>query len=340
MTPPIRRLPLFLSLVIPLRNQAAEVESLLTQISSLLDGLVSDYEVVVVENASEDDTLRRLEMLTQRDGLPNLQVYALTQEVELDTAAWVGVENALGDFVAIFDPLSDEIAFLPDMLAQAVNGVAVVFARNTHPAPQSLAYRITYWVFNQLYRWSSGIHFAKDAPQYRLLSRSVVNQVLQHPQPALAYRHLPASRGFVRANLSYCAVPPLARRKNLVESLDRGARLLTSTTYVPMRLVTTLSLFGALANLLYSVYVVLIALFKTDVAPGWVSLSLQMSGMFFLISLVLLVLGEYVLNMVRMQNEGPPYQIGQEFNSARITRHEKLNLEEVSTHAVNPELIL
>lgn len=336
MTTPAQRLPLFLSLVIPLRNQAAEVEPLLRQVVSLLDGLVSDYEVVVVDNASEDDTLQRLAALTRPDGLPNLQVYALMQAAELDVAAWAGVENALGDFVVVFDPLSDDITFLPNMLEQAVQGADVVLARNTHPAPQSPAYRLTYWAFNQLYRWASGIHFAKDAPHYRLLSRSVVNRVLQHPQPALAYRHLPASSGFVRANLEYRAVPRVLRRKKLAESLDRGARLLTSTTHAPMRLVTTLSLFGALANLLYSVYVLLIAVFKTDVAPGWVSMSLQMSGMFFLISLVLLVLGEYVLNMVRMQNEGPLYQIGREFNSARITRHDKLNLEEVSPHAARP----
>jgi hypothetical protein len=33
--------------------------------------------------------------------------------------------------------------------------------------------------------------------------------------------------------------------------------------------------------------------------------------------------------MVSLSNEGPPYHIGQEFTSARMTRHEKLNLEEV-----------
>jgi hypothetical protein len=49
--------------------------------------------------------------------------------------------------------------------------------------------------------------------------------------------------------------------------------------------------------------------------------------MFFLISLVLLVLGEYILNMASLQNEGPLYHVGQEFTSARMTRREKLNIE-------------
>ena len=97
-----------------------------------------------------------------------------------------------------------------------------------------------------------------------------------------------------------------------------------------MRLVTSLSMFGAVANLIYSVYVVAIGLLKADVAPGWVSMSLQQSGMFFLISLVLLVLGEYILNMASLSNEGPLYHVGQEFTSARMTRREKLNIEEVA----------
>lgn len=50
----------------------------------------------------------------------------------------------------------------------------------------------------------------------------------------------------------------------------------------------------------------------------------------FLISLVLLVLGEYILNMASLSNEGPLYHVGQEFTSARMTRREKLNIEDVA----------
>ncbi len=151
----------------------------------------------------------------------------------------------------------------------------------------------------------------------------------------MTYRHLPATGGFARVRLNYSAAPKLTHTKRLGESIDRGMRLLVSTTRAPMRLVTSLSLFGAVANLVYSVYVVVVGFLKTDVAPGWISLSLQQSGMFFLISLVLLVLGEYILHMVSLSNEGPLYHVGQEFTSARMTRSEKLNIEEVSAKSIN-----
>jgi polyisoprenyl-phosphate glycosyltransferase len=320
--------PVFLSVAFVVRNQDANIERILRDAADCIGPLVSDYELIVVDNASDDESVTVLKNLTGENGLPNLQVYALTKEVDSETASWVGLENALGDFVAVIDPLAEDIAFLPQMLDKAVSGADVVFANNAQKPVQGLAYKVAYAAFYVLYKWFNGIDLAKDAPQYRILSKRVVNFILQHPQPAMTYRHLPATGGFSRANLDYDAPPRVASTKHLGNSIDRGVRLLVSTTRAPMRLVTSLSLFGAIANLVYSAYVVAIGFLKDDVAPGWISLSLQQSGMFFLISMVLLVLGEYILNMVSLSNEGPPYYVGQEFTSARVTRREKLNIEE------------
>lgn len=321
--------PLFLSIVCVVRNRSELLEKVLAEVAATSASLVADYDIVIVDNASGDDSVATLRRLTGEQGLPNLQVYALTKEVDADTASWVGLENALGDFVLVIDPLADDIRFLPSMLDQAVRGADVVFAANEQKLAQGMAYGIAFWAFNRLYQCFSGIHLEREAPQYRILSKRVVNFILQHPQPALTYRHLPATGGFNKINLSYSAQPRVSRTKHLGGSFDRGMRLLVSTSRAPMRMVTGLSLFGALANLVYSIYVVGIAIFKADVAPGWVSLSLQQSGMFFLISLVLLVLGEYILTMASLSNEGPLYHVAQEFTSARMTRREKLNVEEV-----------
>lgn len=322
--------PIFLSVVMVVRNQSGYIESTLAEAVETLSSQVSDFELIVVDNASEDDSVSVLKKLTGEQGLPNVQVYALTKAVDADTASWVGLENALGDFVAVVDPFSDDIGFLSEMLDKALEGADVVFANNRRRLAQGFAYSAAYSVFNRLYQWFNGIHLANEAPQYRVLSKRVVNFILQHPQPAMTYRHLPATGGFARANLDYSASPKLVQSKRLSDSIDRGMRMLVSTTRAPMRLVTSLSLFGAVANLIYSLYVLAIGFFKSDVAPGWVSLSLQQSGMFFLISLVLLVLGEYILHMASLSNEGPLYHVGQEFTSARMTRREKLNIEDVS----------
>ena len=320
--------PLFLSVVVVVRNQREALQAILSDAVRQLEPLVSDFELIVVDNASSDDSVAALRDLIGESGFPNVQVYALTQEVNADTAFWVGLENALGDFVAVLDPMADDLAFLPEMLERAVQGTDVVFANNRIKPAQSLSYRLAYGLFNRLYQGVSGIHLEREAPQFRLLSKRVVDFLLRHRQPAITYRLLPATAGFSRALLNYSASPRANHRKRLGDSFDRGMRMLVTTTRAPMRLVTTLSLFGAVANLAYSAYVVAVLLLKDDIAPGWVSLSLQQSGMFFLISLVLLVLGEYILNMASLSNEGPLYHVGQELTSARMTRRERLNVEE------------
>ncbi len=321
--------PVFLSLIITTRNEKDTLKKELEDISNSLKTLVDDYELIIIENASADRTISLLRDLTSPSGLPNLQVYALTKEVDRNAAAWAGIENALGDFVVVFNPAEDDLSVLPDMLEKAVSGSDVVFASNQLKPKQTIGYWLANGLFNFMYKQFNGIHLAKEAPEYRALSKRVINFILQHNQPATSYRHLPATAGFVKSYIEYQSDPKRRQTKKLSESIEKGIRLMVSTTRAPMRLVTVLSLFGAGANLIYSLYVVSIGLFAENVAPGWVSMSLQMSGMFFLISLVLLVLGEYILHMASLSNEGPQYHVGQEFTSAKMTRLEKLNLEEI-----------
>lgn len=326
----MKNFSMFLTLVLTAKNNESDIEGTLISAIKHLSALVSDYELVVVDNASSDNSVELLKSLTSADGLPNLQVYALTKEVDADTAAWVGLENALGDFVVVFDPAVDDLSVLPEMLEKAVSGSDVVFANNKVKPKQTIGYSIANGLFNFMYKRFNGINLAKEAPQYRVLSKRVINFILQHNQPAVSYRHLPASAGFIKSYIEYQAPQKNRQPKKLGESIEKGVRLMVSTTRAPMRLVTFLSLFGAAANLVYSLYVVLVGLFVENVAPGWVSMSLQMSGMFFLISLVLLVLGEYILHMASLTNEGPQYHVGQEFTSAKMTRLAKLNIEEAT----------
>lgn len=325
----MQTLPMFLSVVYVVKNQAADLEEIVRHAIGSLDAMVNDYELIIVDNGSDDDSISILRNLALIEQIPNLQVYALTKEVGTDIASWAGLENALGDFVAVVDPLADDISYLSVMLDKASSGADVVFAKNLITVKSAQTYRFASYMFNRLYKMFNGVDLAKDAPQFRVLSKRVINFILQHPQPAIMYRHLPATGGFVRVNLTYSGNEHTQNHKRLWESVDRGVRLLVSTTQAPMRLVTLISMFGAISNLLYSFYVVAVGMLKEDVAPGWLSLSLQQSGMFFLISIVLFVLGEYILHMAGLSNEGPMYHVGQEFTSTRIGHQNKLNIEEV-----------
>lgn len=323
------RLPVFLTIVCVVRDHATSLETWAEQLAAEVQPIVRDYDIVFIDNASEDDSLAVLQKMTGPGGCANIQVFGLAKKVDQDTAVCLGLESALGDYVAVIDPLSDDIKFLREMLCHAVLGTDVVFAKNSERAPQTFSYTFANALFNLLYKRLGGVDLNSEAPRYRILARKVVNFLLKHPRMPIMYRHLPVTAGFVRVNLTYARSLVHLPKKQIIDGIDRGMQMLVSSNRAPMRLVTGISLLGAYANLLYSLYVVAIALFKEDVAPGWVSMSLQQSGMFFLISLVLMVLGEYILTMVSLSGEGPTYRIAQEFTSMHMTRHNQLNVSSV-----------
>ena len=317
---------IFLSIVVVAENQRDVLEGVLAEASDVARTCATDHEIVIVDNGSTDDSVELLRSLCGEGGIPNLQVYRLAKKVEIDIAAWAGVENALGDYVAVVDPAGGDIQALPKLLAAAVEGADVVFGISKKPPRKSIIYRMFSGVFGLAAERLLGIDPNKEMPFFRVVSRTVVNYMIQHQASGLAYRWLPATSGFRKVSVLYDRSPPL-RRPSLLGDIDRGVRVLVSSTFGPMRLVTLLCAFGALANVIYSLYVIAIALFKEEVSPGWVTLSLQQSGMFFLLSMVLLVLGEYVLHMAKLAANAPSYYVTNEFTSAQITRQERLNVE-------------
>jgi glycosyltransferase involved in cell wall biosynthesis len=66
--------PVFLSVVLVVRNQSAELRAIIEQMIQTVAPLVSDYELIIVDNASSDDSVATLKQLTGEQGFPNLQI--------------------------------------------------------------------------------------------------------------------------------------------------------------------------------------------------------------------------------------------------------------------------
>lgn len=318
------QLPVLLSVVLVTQNDADRIPGIIRSTGEIASQLVSDYEIVIVDNGSTDTTSEVLRELTSQSREANLQVYTLAGRVDDLTARWVGVENSLGDIVVCLDPRQGDLDQLGLLTSQAANGNDIVFTMRSFPkGRRSLLYR----AFGVATKLSTGLDLNSYSTSLIAISRRVVNYLLQFPDPQIKFRNLPSTTGFKRTSIGISLLRRNADTIKLRESLSRGIQLVTSSSESPLRLATTLSAVGAFSSLAYSVYVVLIWATKEDVAPGWVSLSMQQSGMFFLISLVLLVLSEYVLEISRKANSGPAYFIADEFTSVRLTRKERLNVE-------------
>ncbi|MEO1460552.1 MAG: glycosyltransferase, partial [Pseudomonadota bacterium] len=167
-------------------------ELLLSLAAGIAREIAEDYEIVVIDNGSTDGTPDILRALCGEDGLENLQVYVLTKREDIDVAAWAGLENALGDYVALIDPVEDDVAALPKLLEAAHTGVDVVFAQNDQKRPKSVLYGLASRIFSSAAHTFLKIDRDRELPFYRVLSRKTVNYMLRYDAASFSYRWLPA----------------------------------------------------------------------------------------------------------------------------------------------------
>lgn len=308
----------FLSVVCVLHNKEAECKNIIKDISNKINNLVSDYEIIIVDNSSTDKTLEILKKLTiGKDQIKNMHIYSLTSHVEENIAAWAGVENSIGDYVITANPDDDDINFIPEILEKTIPEYDIVFIENKFRKNKS---PINYFFKNI------------SNSKFKMVSRKTINFLLNHPKPYLIYNNLSSITGFNKIKIEYFFKNQTIKRKAPFFNIKNFIIHAITTSHFPIRTASILAVIGSFLNLIYSLYVIVILIFKSDVAPGWATLSLQQSGMFFLFSLVLLIICEYLANINSFNNEGPIFYIGQEFSSKDINEIKKLNIEDLDNN--------
>ena len=204
--------PILLSVVIPYHNDDHSARAVLESASATVAPLVTDYEIIIVDNGSNDAQFADYLALMGDDGLPNVQVYRLLTRVENDIAAWAGVENSLGDYVLVYNPRSEDLSALPEALAEVAAGTEVIFLRNMAGTDfgffQNLGGPLYRWLFRKL----TGIDLRLEATPGRLISKRVVSVLLMQPNPGMVYRIFPARAGFQKKTLTYVGQRPRERR--------------------------------------------------------------------------------------------------------------------------------
>ena len=136
-----------LSVVVPSYQGAAALPELLSRLGQVLDGLRLDWELVLVDDASPDDTAAVAQGLGGQ--YPRLRYQRLATNGGQHAATVHGLGLARGDtLVTMDDDLQQAPESIPLLLAGLVPGVDVViarFGRSAHPWLRRLgsqAYRL------------------------------------------------------------------------------------------------------------------------------------------------------------------------------------------------------
>lgn len=295
----------------------------LRQILDQLNDFDGDYELILVDNASVDGTSKWLKGLLESGDLENTIVFSLAREAETDAALWIGVDSSLGDFVVTIPTTEDGISSLPALLQKGRERKDVAIAVNKSRAQGTLAYQVSRLVVTKLLRSGVG-----SLSRCMVLSRRLVTYLQQHTQPQMTFRQLTQVPGLKSEVFTYESAPMYPARKTLKDRYASGVQYVTWRNPRFVRAASLLALLGAAVSVIYSLYVVGVFLFGGSVEPGWASLSLQFSGMFFLFSLALFIFGENLLLSISLAGGEPGAFVSEEFTSRRMGRERQINIRD------------
>ncbi len=313
-TPP--KADVFVSVVAVLRSYARFLPAFVTEAYRTLDERYTNFELVLVDNGSRDDTPGVVrELLT---GHKCVRYLRLSRRMKPETAVMAGLDAAIGDYVVTVHPEFDPPGEISALVDQCRNGADVVFGIAPFASPPGPLYRVLRWGFYLTARRLLGLDPVRVNSGFRCLSRAAVNALTRVRQRKRFFGLMASEIGLSTATHPYRFISRTGRspRVNLRRSVRTAASMAVNHSVAPLRLVSLLGLTGSFLSLLYSLYVVGVYLFKQDVMSGWTTLSLQVSGLFFLVFVMLTMIGEHLGRLLDEAVDRPLYHVREEQASA------------------------
>ncbi len=299
-----------ISVVAPIFNEGPGVERFVRRVGEVLTDAGLDYELVLIDDGSTDDSWDRiLERALLDDRVRGLQ---LSRNFGKEAAVLAGLENASGDAVVVIDSdLQHPPSAIPQMVRRWREGAHVVEAVKRNRTGQGLLGRLGGRLFNQAFTGLTQVDLI-DATDFRLLSRPALEALLRLPEHSSFFRGTSSWIGFRRSTVEVDIDHREGGRSRWTfKSLFRLAvNGLTSFTSVPLHLVTMVGLaFAGFAVLLGAQ--TLIRWIGGDSVAGFptVILLLLVMGTFLLLGLG--VIGEY-LARIHEEVRGRPRYLVQE----------------------------
>lgn len=305
----VRRHPLF-SIVTPAFNEAENLTLLYQRLRQVLRSLDFDWEWVVIDDHSSDETFSLLEKLATSD--TRIRVIRLARNFGSHTALACGLHHARGDCAVVMAAdLQDPPETLPALLQKWYEGAQVVWAvrdnREGEKASTVGFARLYYFVMRRVV----GI---KEIPatgaDFFLLDRRVLDAFGQFSESNVSIMALIAWMGYRQASINYDKQARLYGRSGwtLEKKLKLIADSVTSFTYLPIRLMSYLGFIVALIGFVYTAVVIANAL-AGNPPQGWTSLMVVVLVVSGIQMLMMGVLGEYLWRALDESRQRPRYLI-------------------------------
>ena len=305
-----------LSVVVPAYNEARNLPTLLLQLGDALRALTDDWEVIVVDDGSRDDTAQVMQPWTREPGVRYLR---LSRNFGKECALTAGIDHAGGDVVVLMDAdLQHPPAMIARMLAAWQLGADMVCTARRSRADERFVKRVGTKVFYWLVNRNPAIDIPVDAGDFRLLDRRVVDALRSLPERNRFMKGLYAWVGFRNEVIDYMPDERLSGESSFsLKSLTRLASTgVTAFTNFPLRLWSGVGAVVALCALVYGLVIVVDHFVHGNDVAGWPTIVV---GLMFFSGVQLIsigILGEYVGRIFDEVKQRPIYLVGGEAGRA------------------------
>lgn len=169
-----------ISIIIPCYNEEPTIPFFYEEINKISKEIKANFEFIFVNDGSKDKTLNVIKQYSKKD--KRVKYINFSRNFGKEAAMYAGLEKSSGEYVAIMDAdLQDPPALLPEMLKILENNEEYdcVGTRRVNrigePPIRSFFARMFYKLINKI----SKIEMVDGARDYRLMTRQMVNSILE-----------------------------------------------------------------------------------------------------------------------------------------------------------------
>lgn len=277
-----------LSVVIPVYKAETCLDDLYLRLKAALETISADFEIVLVEDCSGDNSWQVIERLAAAD--PRVRGIQFSRNFGQHYGITAGLDYCHGDWVVVMDcDLQDRPEEIPRLYAKALEGYDVVLALRGARRDPPLK-RITSWLFYKIFSYLADIEYDGESGNFRIMSRTVVANFRRMGEQLRFFGGLVQWMGFPTASIE---VEHAERFEG--KSTYTFAKLwkLASETIIahsdkPLRLAVRFGFLMALFSFFYGAYIIGNALFYSSPIPGWSSL---IASLYFIGGIIIGILG-------------------------------------------------
>lgn len=299
----------FISAIVPSYNEGQGLAIAIKVIAETLDTCESDWEIIVVDDGSNDDTFQQVDLLSTYDS--RIKGVSLSRNFGKEAAIIAGLKQATGQAVIIIDAdLQHPPALIPDMIEQWRLGSQIIHCVKSNRKSDSLRKRGSAYFINHLISSFGGINI-NNSSDFKLLDREIVDILVhQLPERERFFRGLTSWLGFSEHYLYFDVASRQGDKSkwSFIKLFELAITALTSFTSFPLRIITILGF----STLLLSFFVIadaFISFANNNAVSGFVTLiiCLLVIGSFIMISLG--IIGEYIAKIYEEVKNRPHYLI-------------------------------